>query len=122
MVRIHRADGAEEPVNVHIIHERRQDLLRCAVEQSFPHAVTVDDLLKSGTSLCSSSNESTSVNADDDFSEDDRDAESTPNPSAPPAKRPRNHITMPSYPGKHVAALCMSAVYDIFRQCHYSRH
>ncbi len=45
-IAIHRADGTEEAVNVFIVHERRENIIRRAVNNTFPHAVTLNDMLK----------------------------------------------------------------------------
>jgi hypothetical protein len=124
-VQIHRADGTKESVNVFIVHERRKDVISHAVEQTFPNAVTLDDLCKS--TLCFPPGSDPAIfGKEPDDSDDDDIASSahtegpTSNSSTstltngPPAKKARNRTPMLSYPGKNVAAICIDALLDTF--------
>jgi hypothetical protein len=127
-VQIHRADGTEESVNIFIVHERRKDVIRHAVEQTFPNAVTLDDLRRStlgippGTDPVIFNEESDDSDSDDDnniassvHTETSASSNSTSaSTDGPPAKKARNRTTMRSYPGKNVAAMCIDALLDTF--------
>jgi hypothetical protein len=107
-IAIHRADGTEEAVNVFIVHERREDVIRRAVNDTFPHAITLNDMLK--TRLGVSPDNVTVGDLDVIDSDSDNVSTEPPEPAhddlGPSVKRQRTRTTLRSYPGKHVAAVC----------------
>ena len=107
-----RSDNHEEPCQVVISNDtdatRNKPNIRQAVLNTFPKAVTMNDLL-AGTLGDGYQPEPAQGQDDSDHASDEDD--STP---APPAKRQRTRVKPQRYAGSHIAAWCLSAVHDAF--------